>query len=132
MARYPLNLPVDLKKEAEQWADSQGVSLNQFIMWAVAEKVGALRQGLDDPNFPQITYRRGAAGIPMPKVSGTGVRVQTVVVAAEQWDLSPQEIADEYDLTLSQVKEALAFYSAHRAEIDCAIEAEQEQEAARA
>ena len=132
MARYPLNLPVDLKKEAEQWADSQGVSLNQFIMWAVAEKVGALRQGLDDPNFPQITYRRGAAGIPTPKVSGTGVRVQTVVVAAEQWDLSPQEIADEYDLTLSQVKEALAFYSAHRAEIDCAIEAEQEQEAARA
>ena len=56
MARYPLNLPVALKKEAEQWADSQGVSLNQFIMWAVAEKVGALRQGLDDPNFPQITY----------------------------------------------------------------------------
>lgn len=132
MARYPLNLPVDLKKEAEQWADSQGISLNQFIMWAVAEKVGALRQGLDDPNFPQITYRRGAAGIPMPKVSGTGVRVQTVVVAAEQWDLSPQEIATEYDLTLSQVKEALAFYSAHRAEIDRAIEAEQAQETARA
>jgi uncharacterized protein (DUF433 family) len=132
MARYPLNLPVALKKEAEQWAAVQGVSLNQFIMWAVAEKVGALRQGLDDPNFPQITYRRGAAGIPTPQVSGTGVRVQTVVVAAEKWDLSPQEIADEYDLTLSQVKEALAFYSAHPTEIDHAIEAEQAQEAARA
>ena len=59
MARYPLNLPVQLKKEAEQWAASQGVSLNQFIMWSVAEKVGALRQGLNDPDFPQITYRRG-------------------------------------------------------------------------
>ena len=128
MARYPLNLPVELKKEAEQWAAAQEVSLNQFIMWAVAEKVGALRRGLDDPNFPQITYRRGAAGIPTPQVSGTGVRVQTIVVAAERWDLPPQEIADEYDLTLSQVKEALAFYTAHRTEIDRAIEAEQAQE----
>ena len=132
MARYPLNLPVELKKEAEQWAAAQGVSLNQFIMWAVAEKVGALRQGLDDPNFPQITYRRGAAGIPTPQVSSTGVRVQTIVVATERWNLSSQEIADEYDLTPSQVKEALAFYTAHPAEIDRAIEAEQEQEAARA
>jgi hypothetical protein len=59
MSRYPLNLPIDLKREAEEWAATQGVSLNQFTMWAVAEKVGALRQQLDDPKFPQITYRRG-------------------------------------------------------------------------
>jgi len=61
MSRYPLNLPGQLKKEAEQFASEQGVSLNQFIMWAVAEKVGALSQTLDDPQFPQVTYRRGAA-----------------------------------------------------------------------
>jgi len=35
MGRYPLNLPAQLKREAEEWAASQGVSLNQFIMWAV-------------------------------------------------------------------------------------------------
>jgi uncharacterized protein (DUF433 family) len=132
MARYPLNLPVELKKEAEQWASAQGVSLNQFIMWAVAEKVGALRQDLNDPEFPQITYRRGAAGIPMPKVSGTGVRVQTIVIAAERWGQSYEKIATDYDLTLAQVEEALAFYAAHRAEIDRAIEAEQTLEAAHA
>ncbi|HET89635.1 MAG TPA: DUF433 domain-containing protein [Chloroflexi bacterium] len=128
MARYPLNLPLELKREAEQWATVQGVSLNQFIMWAVAEKVGALRQDLNDPNFPHIVYRRGAAGVPTPEVSGTGIRVQTIVVAAERWGMTPQEIAAEYDLTASQVEEALAFYAAHRAEIDRAIEAEQEQE----
>ena len=125
-----MNLPVDLKREAEQWASAQGVSLNQFIMWAVAEKVGALRQNLNDPNFPKIIYRRGAAGVPTPEVSGTGVRVQTIVVAAKQWGQSPEEIAAEYDLTESQVEEALAFYAAHQAEIDRVIEMARELEAA--
>ena len=55
MARYPLNLPQQLKQEAESWAQKQGISLNQFILWATAEKVGALNQQLDDLQFPQIT-----------------------------------------------------------------------------
>ena len=124
MARYPLNLPVQLKKEAERWAASQGVSLNQFIMWSVAEKVGALRQDLNDPDFPQVTYRRGAAGVPTPVLRGTGIRVQTIVVAAGGWELTVEEIATEYDLTESQVEEVLAFYEVHQAEVDAAIEAE--------
>ena len=66
MARYPLSLPAQLKQEAEKWAANQGVSLNQFIMWAVAEKVGALDHSLDDPAFPRVTYRRGAAGYHCP------------------------------------------------------------------
>jgi uncharacterized protein (DUF433 family) len=132
MARYPLNLPAQLKQEAEEWAAAQGVSLNQFIMWAVAEKVGTLRQNLDDPAFPQITYRRGASGVPTPVLRGTGIRVQTVVVTARQWEWTPEQIATEYDLTESQVEEALAFYAAHRAELDAAIAVERELEASRA
>lgn len=130
MARYPLNLPVQLKREAERWAASQGVSLNQFIMWSVAEKVGALRQDLNDPDFPQITYRRGAAGIPTPVLHGSAIRVQTVVIAAHQWGLTTDEIAAEYDLMESQVEEAMAFYDAHQSELDAAMEAEQTLEAA--
>jgi uncharacterized protein (DUF433 family) len=125
MARYPLNLPTQLKQEAEKWAARQGVSLNQFILWAVSEKVGALNQQLDDPAFPRITYRRGAGGQPAPVLRGTGIRVQTVVVAAQEWGLSPAQIAAEYDLTEVQVKDALAFYEAHRQEIDAAVAAEQ-------
>ena len=128
MARYPLNLPAKLKQEAEQWATSQGVSLNQFILWSVAEKVGTLKQSLDDPTFPRITYRRGAAGQPVPVVRGTGLRVQTAVVAAQRWDLTPDEIAAEYGLSEAQVKEALAFYEAHRAEIDADLAVEQAME----
>ena len=132
MARYPLNLPARLKQEAERWAAEQGVSLNQLILWSVAEKVGALRQDLSDPAFPRITYRRGAAGRPTPVVRGTGIRVQTLVVAARQWELSPEQIAAEYELSAAQVREALAFYEAHQQEIDVALAAEQAIESARA
>ncbi len=132
MARYPLNLPARLKHEAERWASNQGVSLNQFILWAVAEKVGALNQGLDDAAFPHVTYRRGAGGQPSPVLRGTGVRVQTVVVATQAWGLSPAQIAAEYDLTEAQVQDALAFYEAHRQEIEAGIAAEQALEETRA
>jgi uncharacterized protein (DUF433 family) len=128
MARYPLNLPTKLKQEAEQWAANQGVSLNQFILWSVAEKVGTLKQGLDDPAFPRVTYRRGAAGQPVPVLRGTGVRIQTAVVAAQHWNLTSDQIAAEYGVTKAQVKEALAFYEAHRAEIDADLAVEQAME----
>lgn len=130
MARYSLNLPAQLKQDAEELAAAQGVSLNQFIQWAVAEKVGALSQQLDDAEFPQVTYRRGASGVPTPVIRGTGIRVQTIVSAFHTWGMTPEEIAAEYGLTLFQVRGALAFYDKHRREIDLSIQAEQMLEAA--
>ena len=118
MARYSLNLPSQLKKSAEDWAANQGVSLNQFILWAVSEKVGSLSQQMDDPQFPQITYRRGASGIPTPVLRGTGIRVQTIVIANRKWKMSAEEIASDFDLAQKQVEEALAFFEAHREEIE--------------
>jgi uncharacterized protein (DUF433 family) len=124
MARYPLNLPQQLKQEAEEWARQQGVSLNQFILWATAEKVGGLKQQLDDPQFPQISYRRGAAGSVTPVIRGAGIRVQTIVIAHYQWGQTAKEIAQAYDLDKGQVAESLDFYAAHTQEIDRAIAAE--------
>lgn len=40
---YPLKLPTSVKTAAAQLAKSDGVSLNQFIAAAVAEKVGSMR-----------------------------------------------------------------------------------------
>jgi uncharacterized protein (DUF433 family) len=122
MTRYALNLPNELKRDAERLAKQQGVSLNQFILWSVAEKVGGLMQGLDDPNFPSITYRRGASGTLSPILRGTGVRVQTIALASQ--NSTPAEIAEDYDLPQIQVQEALGFYDAHRVEIDAHIQAE--------
>ena len=95
-------------------------------MWAVAEKVGSLKQNLDDPDFPHITYRRGAAGIPVPVIRGTGLRVQTIVIAAQQWGMEAGKIAEEYDLNLESINQALDFYQVHQKEIDRAISAESE------
>lgn len=132
MARYPLNVPAELKTDAEKLADEQGVSLNQFILWALAEKVGALKQRLDDPTFPHITYRLGASGDPAPVIRGRSLHVHTIVVAATHWGLTPAQIADDYDLPESQVLEALAFYQAHRPIIDALLVVEQELEEANA
>jgi len=41
-ATYPLKLPLSIKKAAQRLAQEDGVSLNQWIAAAVAEKVGAV------------------------------------------------------------------------------------------
>jgi uncharacterized protein (DUF433 family) len=69
-----------------------------------------------------VTYRIGASGSHSPVLRGTGIRIQTIVIASE--NKSPIEIAEDYDLTVAQVQEALNFYNAHRAEIDAYIQAE--------
>jgi uncharacterized protein (DUF433 family) len=79
---------------------------------------------LDDPAFPQVSYRHGASGWPMPVLRGTGMRVQTVLLAVQQWGLSPEQIAAEYGLSRTQVQEALAFCEAHRPEIEAGLSAE--------
>ena len=41
-ATYPLKLPLSIKKAAQRLAEEDGVSLNQWIASAVAEKVGVV------------------------------------------------------------------------------------------
>lgn len=132
MATPNLDLPPLLREEAERWASQQGVSLDQFVVWAVAEKVGGLKQAIDDRRFRHVTYRRGASGWPTPVIRGSGIRVQTIVLASRSWNLSSSEIAEEYDLAEDQIADALAFYEAHRGEIDAAIADERQLEPAHA
>jgi uncharacterized protein (DUF1778 family) len=65
---YALRLPASLKKAAEETAQSDGTSLNQFIVTAVAEKLAALKTAdyfalraarADDAAFDRIMSRRG-------------------------------------------------------------------------
>lgn len=48
-----------------------------------------------DQHFPNITYRRGAAGSPIPIVKGTGIRVQTPVVSHQDWHETASQIAGQ-------------------------------------
>lgn len=125
MPSYSVNLPIQLQQDIEQWAANQGVSLDQFILWAVVEKIASLRHQPNDSNFPLISYRRGSSGQLVPIISGTGIRVQTLAIATHQWGWSTSQIAQEYNLTENQINEALSFYTVHRTEIDGAIATEQ-------
>lgn len=44
---YPLKSPTSIKKAAERLAQEEGVSLNQWIAVAVAEKVGVMETAAD-------------------------------------------------------------------------------------
>lgn len=120
--RYSLNLPIDLKQNAERIARQQGVSLNQLILWSLAEKVASLQSKLDDPDFPNIRYRRDSENQPVPVLRGTNLRVQTIVIAAQYWNEPTAQIAQQYDLSERLIKEALAFYSAHKDMVDALIQ----------
>ena len=78
----------------------------------------------DDRAFPEITYVRGASGQLVPVLRGTRLRVQTIVIAAQKWGFSPNQIAAEYDVIEAQVNDVFAFYAAHSQEIDASIAAE--------
>jgi len=56
-----------------------------------------------------------------PRIAGHRITVQNVVIWHERLGLSADEIAAEYNLTLSEVYAALAYYYDHRAEIDESI-----------
>jgi hypothetical protein len=46
-AAYPLKLPVSMKVAAERLAKEDGVSLNQWIAVAIAQKIGAVETAAD-------------------------------------------------------------------------------------
>ncbi len=60
-----------------------------------------------------------------PTIARHRITVQNIVIWHERIGLSADEIAAEYDLTLSEVYAALTYYYDHRAEIDDAIRADQ-------
>jgi uncharacterized protein (DUF433 family) len=57
-----------------------------------------------------------------PRLSGTRLTVADVVVLHRRLGYSLEEIAGKYDLALSAVYAAMAYYYDHRAEIDQSID----------
>lgn len=51
--------------------------------------------------------------------------IQTLVIAKNPWNLSEEQIAEEYDLSLERDRQALLFYSEFREEIERAIATEE-------
>ena len=67
-ATYPLKLPASIKAAAARLAKEDGVSLNQWIASAVAQKVGAVETAAE-------FFRRRAAGARPSDLSAILARV---------------------------------------------------------
>lgn len=57
--KYPLQLPQSLKDTAARLAQEDGVSLNQWIVSAVAQKIGAVETASEFLNARAGTAKRG-------------------------------------------------------------------------
>lgn len=57
--------------------------------------------------------------------------MQTIVIADRKWNESPKVIAEQYDLPVNRIEEALAFYQAHQVEVDLLIQSDAKLEEAR-
>ena len=125
MKQYSFNLPLKLQQEAEKYATDQGITLDHLIIWAIAEKIGSLKQNLDDRNFPDIVYSRNQGGQIIPKLRGTNIQVKTLVIAVKNWELTPQQVADEYGISEEQVNNVMKFYEQYYQEIDTSIATDQ-------
>jgi len=128
MALNPTSSIVGLASDTESyifpkiehfWEDIEnyGENIDKFFRLETPQKL--LPSGHDPKIQNDLTHQK------FPRVSETNIRVQTIVVAAQKWEWSVSKIADEYDLTETQVKEALAYYQEHRQVIDETIAAEQ-------
>jgi hypothetical protein len=60
-ATYPLKFPLSIKKAAQRLAQEDGVSLNQWIAAAVAEKVGVVETPAKF--FKKRTRKRTGGGL---------------------------------------------------------------------
>jgi uncharacterized protein (DUF433 family) len=56
-----------------------------------------------------------------PRIAGHRITVQNIAVWHDRLGWSADEIASEYDLKLADIYAALAYYFAHREEIDQSI-----------
>ena len=104
--------------------------VQQLLSSIQQETLGAGLPLNDEQAFPKIQYCTGTSGQANASIKGTGIRVQTIVIANTDWAWDVNKLAEEYGLSPAQVSEALRFYKAHKTEIDDAISSEIALEAA--
>jgi hypothetical protein len=87
-ATYPLKLPLSIKAAAERLAREDGVSLNQWITSAVAQKIGAVETAAE-------FFKRRAAGAKPHYLAELLARVPDR--PAEPGDELPPDLAEKME-----------------------------------
>ena len=76
---------------------------------------------MTDTIAPHIEATPGVCG-GKPRIAGKRFTVQHVYVLHKELRLTPEQIVNDYDLTLAEVFAALAYAFDHQAEIEAAIQ----------
>ena len=93
------------------------------------DKMAKRRGPVIREDYDGVKYKKLAPGItthPLirsgrPCIEGTGLKVTDIVVQQTYWHMEPAQIAEHYDIKLSQVNDALNYYEAHTDYIDTDI-----------
>jgi len=123
-----LDLPPELEQRLAKESAQNGLSVEAMTLQLLAK---FFHQATDSA-FPNVAYRQGASGQPVPVVAGTDIRIQTIAIAFHQWGFTKEQLAEEYNLSIPQIDGALAFYAANQAEIEGAMALEAAIEASHA
>ena len=99
----------------------------------IIEAHGKPKAALVNVDWVAAGRREGKSGEPLivttpnvrsgkPRIAGRRITVSDVAIWHERMAMTPQQIATTYDLSLAKVYAALAYYHAHRDEIEAEIE----------
>ena len=112
-------LPEDLLAKLDQEADASGTSVTSLV-------ATLLNEGITTRRFPGVIYRDGPIGRRAGLVAGPDIWevVRAVRDTKGRGEKRLGAVADATGLLLSQIRLAVDFYSAHPAEIDQRIEAD--------
>lgn len=69
--KFEVLIPSDLFMELESYSKVEGLSVNEFIIWALGEKVGELRQRRDVKNLTFIKSTKPTLPVHQPDVLNT-------------------------------------------------------------
>ncbi len=53
--KLEINIPIELVKEIEAYTKGEGITLNEFLFWALGEKVGELRERRGVKNLIRVS-----------------------------------------------------------------------------
>ena len=53
--KLEINIPTELIKEIEAYAKGEGITLNEFLFWALGEKVGEIRERRGVKNLIRVS-----------------------------------------------------------------------------
>lgn len=78
-----ITIPAEILKEIEAYANAENITLNEFILWALGEKVGELRERRGVKNLTRINISSTSEKLVADKSQQTPANIKRLLKAEE-------------------------------------------------